>query len=101
MNERPWEPMGLTTAAWLTIPPSRVLTGSLLPTQAHLSFDALAGAPSSLCGDPIPHAVLWDGELRLLDGHHRLIRARVDEAATILVRVAVPFVHFVPLRWAA
>ena len=94
--ERPWEPMGMTTEKWREIKPSRVLVDSLRPSQAHLLFAAIMGEPSSHCGDAIPHAVLWAGELRISDGHHRIARAKLRGEQTIDVRVAVPFVHFRP-----
>lgn len=93
--------MGMCTADWQKIKPSRVLVASLVPSQEHLSFAALAGAPSSHCGDPVPHAVLWDGRLFVVDGHHRVIRATLAREATLDVRVAVPFAHFTPVRCAA
>ena len=86
----------MTTAKWRQIKPSRVLVDSIIPTQEHLCFDALAAPPGSHCGDAFPHCVLWGGKLYLNDGHHRLIRAKLDRAVTMDVRVAVPFAHFRP-----
>ena len=83
----------MVTSDWLRITPSRVLTDSLLPT--HTTIPHLLDAPdTSVSGDPIPHAVLWAGQLCISDGHHRIARARERGQATILVRVAVPYHHF-------
>lgn len=86
----------MTTAKWLQIKPSRVLVDSLRPAQEHLCYDALLGESGSHCGDAVPHAVLWGGELYIADGHHRVARARLRGEQTIDVRVAVPFAHFTP-----
>ena len=86
----------MTTAKWMEIRPSRVLIDSLRPSQAQLLYAAIMEAPPSHSGDEIPHAVLWAGELRISDGHHRIARAKLRGDATIDVRVAVPFIHFRP-----
>lgn len=91
---RPWEPMGICTADWLRIKPSRVLVDSIIPTQSQLSLPALVQREPSYCGDEYPHCVLWDGGLYLNDGHHRWIRAVIERDVTMLVRVAVHLTHF-------
>jgi len=90
----------MTTAHWLQIPPSRVLVCSLISRQP-IDETLLDGPDTSHCGDPLPHAVLWDGALEISDGNHRIARARRRGQDTLLVRVAVPFVHFIPFRCAA
>jgi hypothetical protein len=100
MNDRPYEPTGMTTARWREITPSRVLIASLVRAQP-LDAALLDGPDTSYCGDPFPHAVLWNGELWLSDGNHRVARAERRGAVTAMVRVAMPLIHFMPFRAAA
>lgn len=82
----------MTTADWFKIHPTRMLIGVLVPT--HEVRHPLDGPDTSHCGDEIPHVVYWRGKFRIADGHHRIARKRALGMRTVLVRVAVPTVHF-------
>jgi hypothetical protein len=68
---RPWEPLGMTTRAWMRIPPKVVALALLIPTQ---EIATLFPYDTSASGDPFPHAVRWCGRLYINDGHHRIAR---------------------------
>lgn len=88
---RPWEPLGMTTALWANVPPQCVRVQDLVPT--HGTKYPLGEHDTSYCGDPFPHVVMWNGCLYINDGHHRVARAIARGATDLLVRVLVPVVE--------
>lgn len=80
----------MTPQDWQRIPPVRVPTADLIPTQECLVIDRLAhllasGEPEG--GDPYGHAVLFDGRLYSHDGHHRWGICWLTGAPTTQVRI--------------
>lgn len=82
----------MTTRDWLRIRPIPMALADLVPT--HELRHPLSGPDTSHCGDAFPHVVYWHGRYRISDGHHRIARAQALGRLTMLVRVAIPTVHF-------
>lgn len=85
---RPWEPMGFTTADWLRVPLIMLPLIELIPTQDVIP-ELLQGPDTSYCGDKYPHIVKWEGKTFINDGHHRIARAirRAQAHARAIVRM--------------
>ena len=87
-NGCPWGETGMSTAKWQHIPTRRVRIADLTATQPGVLLHALTDdAPTPVGGDPVPHVIAWDGRLYLEDGHHRVVRARLNGRTTIEARV--------------
>lgn len=82
----------MSTRDWSRIHPIPMALCDLVPT--HEVKHSLTGPDTSHCGDSFPHVVYWRGRYRISDGHHRIARAQMQGRRTMLVRVAVPTVHF-------
>lgn len=77
----------MTSAAWLTIPPTEVPIDGLTATQSGVYFHALITPPIPVGGDLLPHVIAWQGCLYLEDGHHRVTRALMQGHRNILARI--------------
>lgn len=82
---------GMSTATWMTIPPTKVRLENLTFTQPHLDLETMKQPdPNGYAGDMYPHVVDHNGELIVDDGHnrlmHRLIRGRKTAKARVLKR---------------
>lgn len=83
----PWGSSGMTSATWLTVPVSEVPISELIATQNGIYFHALREDHEHLHGDPYPHVIKWDGEYYLEDGHHRVVKAALRGAQSVIARV--------------
>lgn len=85
----PYPETGLNTDRWMAeVTPARVLFGNLWLTQDHLRIMGVFGVPNwASANDPLPHAVFWQGELYLEDGHHRIVLAALRGETSALMRV--------------
>lgn len=84
-NLRPFEPLGMTTTKWLTVPVVEVEIEKLTPCQDHLADNWTPGA--SFCNDPHPHVVGYNGKLYLSDGHNRTNHQKKQGSKTIKARL--------------
>lgn len=73
---------------WLEVPVRNVVIADLIATQPGIYLHALSESYHMLERfDPYPHVVLWKGEMYLEDGHHRVLKARLDGETTIDLRI--------------
>lgn len=87
-NGCPWGSTGLTSKLWLHIPIHNVKIADLIATQPGIYFHGLReDTDPKYRTDPYPHVVLWNNEMYLEDGHHRVFRALLDGEATVDVRL--------------
>lgn len=84
---RDWPPAGMTSARWLAVPVRRIPLEQLTVTQEGIYLRPLIAPTTPVGGDPLPHAVLWNGRLLLEDGHHRAVRAAIRGDRALDVRV--------------
>jgi hypothetical protein len=74
--DRPYPPTGLSTREWIaSVPVEFVRLDNLWLTQKGVEIPALLSCVDPYSIDTAPHAVAWDGELYLEDGHTRVVRA--------------------------
>ena len=87
-NGCPWGETGMSSAKWLDVPTAVLPIRELVATQPGVLLHALADdVPSPVGGDPFPHVIRWRGCLYLEDGHHRVVRARLNGRRAVRVRV--------------
>ena len=84
---RPYPDHGLSARDWGKVPPRQVRLDELIATKRELRLDTLLDDDSTFYGDLFPHAVLWDGEMYLEDGLHRVLRAALQQRTVIHVRL--------------
>lgn len=84
---RDYPNIGMTTEKWLDIPTKTVNIEDLIATQKHVYIESLLGPETSFCRDMFVHVVEWQGELFLEDGHHRAVRAWINNRETLEARV--------------
>lgn len=96
---RPFEPTGMTTAAWMALPVTEIVLRTLTFCQASVSVvGLLAPQPSPWCADPFIHVVAYAGQSYLDDGHHRVVRALLQGQATLPGRILDLPVRTAPTR---
>lgn len=83
----PWGSSGLSSATWRDVPAVDVKIADLVATQPGVLFEALAADAAPVGGDPLPHVIEWRGERYLEDGHHRVVRAALRGAESVLARL--------------
>jgi hypothetical protein len=84
----PWGETGMTTAKWLGIPATTVRIADLIATQPGVLLEALSPSPHiPVGGDPVPHVIVWRGDMYLEDGHHRAVRAALNAHTHIEARI--------------
>lgn len=83
----PWGPTGMTTKKWLNIPTQTLPIADLIATQPGVLLHALTDNTTPIGGDTLPHVIHWAGHYYLEDGHHRVVRARLNGQHTITARV--------------
>lgn len=76
-----------STAQWRDLPAWRLPIASLILTQRGTYFHALDDTTPSYSGDELPHVIDVAGDLYLVDGHHRLMRAVFAGETSLLCRV--------------
>ena len=87
-NGCPWGETGMSTAKWLRIPVRELPIADLIATQPGVLLHALHDdAPTPVGGDPMPHVIAWQGQHYLEDGHHRVVKRRLDGHTTVVARV--------------
>lgn len=87
-NGEPWGSSGMTTQRWIDeVPGALVHIPNLIATQPGVYLSAIMEPTSSPTLDPLPHVILWEGELYLEDGHHRVVRAMFQGERYIIARV--------------
>lgn len=89
---RPYEPLGVSTADWLSIPPTLVSLSGLCFSQEHLSIEGLLKAArggDNYVGDIFIYVVRYNGDSWIVDGHHRAVVAIIRGKKEILARVMV------------
>jgi hypothetical protein len=87
-NGCPWGETGMTSGKWLDIPTTLVPIRELIATQPGVLLHALSDeAPTPVGGDRFPHVIRWQGSLYLEDGHHRVVRARLNGRRAVRARV--------------
>lgn len=87
-----WPRTGLSTCAWLQLPPVLLPVSALWVLQ---DVDVVAATRKALgepswSGDPLPHVIDWDGRWWLEDGHHRLHVATMRAESHIWGRIWPP-----------
>lgn len=84
--DRPYPVSGLNTQLWEdTVPVQYVEFGELTLTQDGVYFAKLFGSQRAV--DRFPHVVAYEGRKFLEDGHHRVLRAVLQGADGMLMRV--------------
>ena len=84
--DRPYPVSGLNTRLWEeTVPIEYVDFSELTLTQDGVYFEKLFG--SELAVDRYPHVIAYQGRKFLEDGHHRVLRAVLQHADGMLMRV--------------
>jgi hypothetical protein len=85
----PWPETNMTSAKWLKVPLEPVVIEDLIATQDGVYFEPLSKDwnTAPVGGDKYPHVISFKGELYLEDGHHRVIRDRLDGFTIITARV--------------
>jgi len=85
----PWGDTGMSSLTWLSVPPANVVIADLIATQPGVLLHALARDydETPIGGDVYPHVILWDGELYLEDGHHRVVRRLLRGKKKVMARV--------------
>lgn len=94
-ESRPFEPLGMTTAAWADVAPRIVRLADLVLSQERVPVAGLLAAASgaaSFVGDPYPHVAEYAGRLHLVDGHNRVLVALIRGERTIEARVLEGYV---------
>ena len=87
-NGCPWGDTGMTTRKWRNVPTQVVTIAELIATQPGVLLASLSDhAPEPVGGDTYPHVIAWRGELYLEDGHHRVVRARLNDHHIVEARV--------------
>lgn len=85
--DRPYPDHGLTPQDWARITPGQVKLDELVTTKDTLHLDTLLAEDSTFFGDLYAHVVGWGGDLYLEDGHHRAVRAALQQRAVMHARV--------------
>lgn len=86
MIDRPYEPLGMSTADWKRVRPRPVRIERLHPCQDGLTWEGLF-AQEPYSGDRWPHVVRFEGRLYISDGHHRIARKALRGRRWALARV--------------
>jgi hypothetical protein len=85
-DELPYSSEGMTTKKWKDLSVWRIPIDILIATQDGVYFHGLAEEYTHL-HDEFVHVVYHDGEYYLEDGHHRVVKARLRGAQSVLARV--------------
>lgn len=86
-NGCPWGETDMTSQKWLDVPTALFPISQLIATQPGVLLHALAdNVPMPVGGDIYPHVIHWNNEFYLEDGHHRVVRARLQGEQFVLAR---------------
>ena len=85
-NGTPWTVIGMSTEQWHSIPVQEVVISELIAMQDGVFFHALE-EDYVHWHDEYPHVIVWQGELYLEDGHHRVMKALLRGQKKVLARV--------------
>lgn len=88
-NGRPYpDHTWMSTDKWAQIVPKYVQISDLIATQDGVYLHALMPEyKRSYSGDWAPHAVKWQGQLYLEDGHSRVIRTLLKGQDRVIIRI--------------
>lgn len=91
-NERPYEPLDMSTAKWGDVPVREVPLDDVIASQYEVSANRISHSIANpgntdFGGDEYPLFVKHQGEVYLVDGHHRVVAAMAQGQSSVKGRV--------------